>query len=160
MYSNGTGALKKEYYTFDNRPSEKVRQKNPSAKRTYSAKRERVLLKKRIVALLCLIASMAFILLFRYAAISKEFSELTKKKEELSFIDAQVVEMKMIAESNIEPKRIVQEAERLGLHQPAKRQIKYISLGNTDNGEVLKAEKVNTFSAFINRVSVILDYLY
>ena len=103
---------------------------------------------------------MAFILLFRYAAITKEFSELTKKKEELSLIDAQVIEMQMIAKSNLDPKRIGQEAERLGLHQPAKGQIKYISLGNTDNGEVLKAEKTNTFSAFINRVSVILDYLY
>jgi len=160
MYSHGTGALKKEYYTYDNRPSERERQKDRQQRRPSVSKKKRLLIKKRIMALMCLSASMAFILLFRCAAITKEFSELTKKREELSMIDAQVVEMKMIAESNVEPKRIVQEAERLGLHQPVKRQIKYISLGNTDNGEVLKAEKTNAFSAFINRVSVILDYLY
>ena len=160
MYSQGTAALKKEYYTYDNRPSERVRRVSEQQRRTYIAKKKSILIKKRIVALLCLSASMAFILLFRYAAITKEFSELTKKKEELSLSDAQVIEMQMIAKSNLDPKRIVQEAERLVLQQPVKHQIKYISLGNTDNGEVLKAEKTNTFSAFINRVSVILDYLY
>jgi len=160
MYSHGTGALKKEYYTYDNRPSERERLNKGQQRRAYSAKRKRLLIKKRIIFFICTIAAMAFTLLFRNAAITKEFSELTKKREELSLIDAQVVEMQMIAESNVEPKRIVQEAERLGLHQPVKRQIKYISLGNTDNGEVLKAEKTNVLSAFINRVSVILDYLY
>ena len=160
MYSHGTGALKKEYYTYDNRPSERESLKKGQQRRAYSAKRKRLLIKKRIIFFICTVAAMAFTLLFHNAAITKEFSELAKKREELSLIDAQVVEMQMIAESNVEPKRIVQEAQRLGLHQPVKRQIKYISIGNTDNGEVLKAEKTNVLSAFINRVSVILDYLY
>ena len=66
----------------------------------------------------------------------------------------------MIAGGNLDPKKIQQEAERLGLHQPAKSQIKYISLGNTDGGEVLKTETPNAFNAFINQVSVILEYLH
>ena len=66
----------------------------------------------------------------------------------------------MQAEGNLDPKRVEQEAARLGLKPPAKNQIKYTSLGNTDNGEVLKAEETNMLNAFINRISVILEYLY
>ena len=61
---------------------------------------------------------------------------------------------------NLDMKKIEQEAQRLGLRPPMKNQIKYISLGNTDNGEVLKTEETNVLSAFINRMSVILEYLY
>ena len=66
----------------------------------------------------------------------------------------------MSSEGNADPKRIEKEAEKLGLRQPSKNQIKYISLGNKDNGEVLKNEKKSSLSAFINGISVILDYLY
>ena len=89
-----------------------------------------------------------------------EFDALSEARSELELIDAKIVEKQMAAQGNLDPKRVAQEAERLGLRPPAKNQIKYISLGNTDNGEVLKTEQTNTLSAFINRVSVILEYLY
>ena len=103
---------------------------------------------------------MAFLVLFRYASIAREFRALTEKRAELELVNAKVVEMQMKVEQNVDQRKIEQEAERLGMKQPDENQIKYISLGNTDNGEVLKTEKTNALSAFINRLSVILEYLY
>ncbi len=159
MYTEGSNALKREYYTYDTpriskKSEEKARQ---SVKRHQSS---RILLKKRIIASVALVSGMAFIILFRCAAIASEFDKLSEARSELALINAQVVETCVKAEGNVDPKKVELEAQRLNLQQPAKSQIKYISLGNTDNGEVLKAEKTNGFSAFINRVSVILEYLY
>ena len=158
MYTDGSNALKREYYTYDTpRAPKRAAEKKSTPKDSYKS---RLLLKKRIVAAVMLTATMAFILLFRYAQIAQEFNKLTNARSELALINAQVVEMRVKSEGNLDPKKIELEAERLNLHLPAKSQIKYISLGNTDNGEVLKTEKTNGFSAFINRISVILEYLY
>ena len=157
MYTHGSNALKTEYYTND------TSDKNVSGRATQSTKlsRQKVrMLKKRVVALMLIAFSMAFVVLFRYASITNEYDKLTKSRAELELINAKIVEKQVKAEGNLDPKRIAQEAERLGLKPPAKNQIKYISLGNVDNGEVLKAEEQGSFSAFINRISVILEYLY
>lgn len=176
MYSRSSNALKDEYYTYE-LPKKNVsikKEKRSSAKissvheemRTKQAHRAKKLMlqsklrKQKIVATVSLVSSMAFLLLFRYATIAKEFSTLTEAKNELAGISAQVVEKQMEAEGNVDPKRIEQEAERLGLSQPTKEQIKYISLGNKDNGEVLKSENKSAVSAFINRLAGILEYLY
>ncbi len=160
MYTKGSNALKREYYTYDTPRTENEIKENKEKSTAIRKHKSTLLLKKRIVAAVGLVAMMAFVILTRYAAIAKEFSELSKTRSELALINAQVVETRVKAEGNIDPKKIELEAQRLNLHQPAKSQIKYISLGNTDNGEVLKAEKTNGFSAFINRISVILEYLY
>ena len=157
MYSEGTSALKKEYYIKDNR--DKLRREIKLAPKKIT-KKSRLVIKKRIVASVALLFSMAFIILFRYAVIANEFSELTKARRELEAINANVVATRIEADGNIDPKVIEKEAERLGLRQPSKDQIKYISLGNVDNGEVLKNEKTNVLSAFINSISGILEYLY
>ncbi len=173
MYSRSSNALKDEYYTYEppkkngsikkgKRSSAKISPVNEEmrAKQVQRAKKLMLrgkLRKQKIVATVSLVSSMAFLLLFRYATIAKEFSTLTEAKNELAGISAQVVEKQMEAEGNVDPKRIEQEAERLGLSQD---QIKYISLGNKDNGEVLKSENKNAVSAFINRLAGILEYLY
>lgn len=160
MYTDGSNALKTEYYTLDapRKQSGERQTKTRSAGRASSKKMR--MIKKRIVGSILVAFAMAFIVLFRYAAITEEYSTLTKAREELELINAKVVEKQVKAEGNMDPKRVEQEAARLGLKPPAKNQIKYISLGNTDNGEVLKQEEAGTFTAFINRVSVILEYLY
>lgn len=156
MYTDGTSALKKEY----------------SARRKSSAKVQKItklptnrkntvrMIKKRIVCTIALVFVMALTVLIRYAVIARDYGELNSSRKELALINAKVVEAQMKAEGNLDPRKVDQEAQRLGLQQPDANQVKYISLGNTDNGEVLKTEKTNTFSAFINRVSVILEYLY
>lgn len=157
MYTDGSNALKSEYYTYTSP------KKSPVAKRKESsapARRNVRLLKKRVVLAVALTFMMAFVVTMRYAAITKEYSELTAAKQQLELLNAKVVEKQMKAEGNLDPKKIQQEAQRLGLSQPAKSQIKYISLGNTDSGEVLKTEEPNGLSAFINRASVILEYLH
>ncbi len=155
MYTDGTSALKKEYHS--SRPSSGKVQK---IKRIPSDKKRIRNMKKRLVAIIAIIFAMSLTVLVRYAVIAKEYGELTQAREDLELMNAKVVETQMKAEGNLDPKRVDQEAQRLGLHQPDKSQIKYISLGNTDNGEVLKAEETGTFSAFIHRLSVILEYLY
>lgn len=161
MYTEGSSALKTEYYTLDapkKRTSEKAKKHRATSAKS---SRKRVLrMKKRIVASILLVFAMSFVILFRYAAITAEYSKLSKTKEEVELMTAKVVATEAKAEGNMDPKRIAQEAERLGLQQPTKNQIAYISLGNTDNGEVLKVEEKSSFSAFINRASVILEYLY
>lgn len=162
MYSKGTSALKTEYYTYDENKihdSKEFKIKKDAQRRRKNQK-ARQLIKKRIVAAVALVFAMSFVVLFRYAAIAKEFSELTKARSELEKINASVMETQIKADGSTDPKKIEQEAQRLGMQQPAKDQIKYISLGNTDNGEVLKTEKTNTLSAFINHMMVILEYLY
>lgn len=159
MYSDGTSALKTEYYTHDNRTNNRGNRQTKSVKRSVPRKSTK-LIKKRIVAAVMLAFSMAFLVLFRYAAIAKEFSELTQAREKLELINASVIATQIEADGNIDPKVIEREALRLGMKQPTKDQIKYISLGNVDNGEVLKTEKTSTLSAFINSVSGILEYLY
>ena len=141
MYSRGSNALKNEYFTYDD-ISQQTRTAEETKADIQAKKRARAnkLKKQKIVALVAMIASMAFIVLLRYATIAKEFSVLTEKKNELTAVNALVVEAQMEAEQNVDPRRIALEAERLGLTQPAKEQIKYISLGNKDNGEVLKTE--------------------
>ncbi len=159
MYTDGSNALKTEYYTYD-APKKHSSVRSATKSKTALTPKNARLLKKRVVLMVALAFAMAFVVLFRYAAITKEFSELSKAKTQLELINAKVVEKQMLAEGNLDPKKIEQEAARLGLHQPVKSQIKYISLGNTDNGEVLKTEKPNALSAFINRASVILEYLH
>ena len=41
---------------------------------------------------------MAFVVLFRYAAIAKEYSDLSKARAELDLINAKIVETRMAAE--------------------------------------------------------------
>ncbi|MBR2885746.1 MAG: hypothetical protein IKB93_13315 [Clostridia bacterium] len=160
MYTKGSSALKTEYYTYDETKQRKTASvKAVPSKKAYSRKKVKEI-KKRIVAAAMLMFTMAFVVLFRYGAIAKEYSELSSARAELELINAKVVETRMKAEGNLDMKKIEQEAERLGLRPPMKNQIKYISLGNTDNGEVLKTEETNVLSAFINRMSVILEYLY
>ncbi len=160
MYTNGSSAFKTEYYTYDETKQRKTASvKVASSRKAYTRKKVKEI-KKRIVAAAMLIFTMAFVVLFRYGAIAKEYSELSSARAELELINAKVVETRMKAEGNLDIKKIEKEAERLGLRPPMKNQIKYISLGNTDNGEVLKTEKTNVLSAFINRMSVILEYLY
>lgn len=159
MYTDGSNALKTEYFTYEAPGKSFAVKKMGKAKATQAHKKARAL-KKRVVCVIALAFVMAFVVLLRYAAITKEFSELSKAKDQLELINAKVVEKQMEAEGNLDPKKIEQEAEKLGLCQPANSQIKYISLGNTDCGEVLKTEKPNGLSAFINRISVILEYLH
>ena len=160
MYTKGSSALKTEYYTYDETNKRKTASvKAAPLKKAYSRKKVKQM-KKRIVAAAMLMFTMAFVVLFRYGAIAKEYSELSSARAELELINAKVVETRMKAEGNLDMKKIEQEAQRLGLRPPMKNQIKYISLGNTDNGEVLKTEETKVLSAFINRMSVILEYLY
>lgn len=155
MYTDGTSALKKEY---SRKPSSAKVQKIKKLPNNNKINIRR--LKKRVVCTIAIAFVMALTVLMRYAVIARDYGELTQAREELELINAKVVETQMKAEGNLDPKKVDQEAQRLGLQQPDKSQIKYISLGNTDNGEVLKTEEVSAFSAFINRVSVILEYLY
>lgn len=156
MYTDGTSALKKEYSTR-RKSSAKVQK---ITKLQTNKKNTVRMIKKRVVCAIALAFVMALTVLIRYAVIARDYGELTNSRKELELLNAKVVEAQMKAEGNLDPKKVDQEAQRLGLQQPDADQVKYISLGNTDNGEVLKTENANTFSAFINRVSVILEYLY
>ena len=157
MYTDGTGALKIEYGKKNSRNL--VGDTGKKAVKRVSKRNVR-LLKKRVVCAILLAFVMAFTVLLRYAVISKEYGELSKTRQELELISAKVVEKQVAAEGNMDHKKMEQEAERLGLQQPVNSQIEYISLGNTDSGEVIKTEETSALSAFINRLSVILEYLY
>lgn len=160
MYTDGSSALKTEYYTSDV-PKKKSAGKKTNGKTSVKLSHKKALkIKKRIVKAILVAFAMSFVILLRYATITAEYNKLSASKENLELISAKVVEQQVKAEGNLDPKKIEQEAQRLGLKPPAKSQIQYIALGNTDNGEVLKVEEKSTFSAFINRISGILEYLY
>ena len=160
MYTDGSNALKTEYYTLDAPGKSKTGKSDKTARaKRISAKKARAL-KKRMISGSLVLFTMAFVVLLRYATITAEYNALTQSREKLELVNAKVIEKRVKAEGNMDPKKIETEAERLGLRPPVKSQIKYISLGNSDNGEVLKTEETSAFSAFINRMSVILEYLY
>ena len=161
MYTDGSSALKTEYGITDF--SKKKKSTNAKSVRKSAAKSDRkkvIAIKKRIVGALLAAFVMAFIILVRYATITAEYNKLSQLKEENELLSSKVVATQVKAEGNLDPKKIEQEAEKLGLRPPAKSQIEYISLGNTDNGEVLQVEETSSWNAFINRISVILEYLY
>lgn len=163
MYTKGSSALKTEYYTYDapeKRAGKVKRMPVKKAVQKAKAQDKNRLFKKRVVCVIALIFSMAFIILQRYAAITEEYDKLNKSRAKLELMNAKLVEEQMHAEGDLDPKRIDQEAERLGLRPPAKSQIKYVSLGNIDNGEVLKVEENSSNSAFMNGLAGILEYLY
>lgn len=163
MYTKGSSALKTEYYTYDAPKKSAGKIKRMPVKKAASkikAQDKNKMIKKRMVCVIALIFSMAFIILQRYAAITEEYDKLNKSRAKLELMNAKVVEEQMHASGDLDPKRIDQEAERLGLRPPAKNQIKYVSLGNKDNGEVLKVEENGSNSAFINGLRGILEYLY
>ena len=163
MYTKGSSALKTEYYTYDapkKRSGKIKRMPAPKAAPKAAPQNRNRMLKKRVVCALALIFSMAFVILQRYAAITEEYDKLNKSRAKLELMNAKVVEEQMYAGGDLDPKRIDQEAERLGLRPPAKNQIKYVSLGNKDNGEVLKVEESGSNSAFMNGLAGILEYLY
>ena len=160
MYTDGSSALKTEYYTSDV-PKKKSAGKKTNGRTSVKLSHKKALrMKKRIVRAILVAFALSFVVLLRYAAITAEYNKLSASKENLELISAKVVEQQVKAEGNLDPKKIEQEAQRLGLKPPAKSQIQYIALGNTDNGEVLKVEEKSTFNAFINRISGILEYLY
>lgn len=160
MYTDGSSALKTEYYTSDV-PKKKPAGKKIVGKTSVKLSHKKALrMKKRIVKAILVAFAMSFVILLRYATITTEYNKLSAAKENLELISAKVVEQQVKAEGNLDPKKIEQEAQRLGLKPPAKSQIQYIALGNTDNGEVLKVEEKSTFNAFVNRISGILEYLY
>ena len=160
MYTDDSSALKTEYYTAD-APKKRTSGKTADVKSTAKSSRKRAMaMKKRIVKSLFVAFLLSLIVILRYAIITAEHSELAKTKEELESVNAQVVEKQAKVAANMDPKKLEQEAARLAFKPPSKGQIEYIALGNVDNGEVLKVEKKSSFSAFINRISVILGYLY
>ena len=160
MYTDGSSALKTEYYTSDV-PKKKSSGKKTTGRTSVKLSHKKALkMKKRVVKAILVAFALSFVVLLRYAAITAEYNKLSASKESLELISAKVVEQQVKAEGNLDPKKIEQEAQRLGLKPPAKSQIQYIALGNTDNGEVLKVEEKSTFNAFINRISGILEYLY
>ena len=162
MYTKGSSALKTEYYTYDDsaKRSAKIKRMPAKKKKAISAEDSMRLIKKRIVAVISLVFVMAFVITQRYAAITEENDKLNKSRAEFELLDAKVVELQMYAEGELDPKAIVREAANLGLHLPTKEQIKYVSLGNCDNGEVLKVEEIESGNAFINSLRGILEYLY
>ena len=161
MYTDGSSALKTEYYTSDVPRKKSAGKKKTAGKTTVKLSHKKALkMKKRIVKAILVAFALSFIVLLRYATITAEYNKLSATKENLELVSAKVVEQQVKAEGNLDPKKIEQEAQRLGLKPPAKNQIQYIALGNTDNGEVLKIEEKSSFGAFINRISGILEYLY
>ena len=163
MYTKGSNALKTEYYTYDapKKSTGKIkRMPVKKAQQKIKPQDKSKMIKKRVVCVIALVFSMAFIILQRYAAITEEYDKLNKSRAKLELMNAKVVEEQMHASGDLDPKRIDHEAERLGLRPPAKNQIKYVSLGNKDNGEVLKVEEAGSNSAFINGLRGILEYLY
>ncbi len=161
MYTDGSSALKTEYNVHDFSKKKRSTKAKSVKKSTAKTDRKKVLkIKKRVVGAMLTAFVMAFVVLVGYANITAEYNELAHLKEENELLSAKLIATQVKAEGNLDPKKIEQEAQRLGFKPPAKNQIEYIALGNTDNGEVLQVEESSSWNAFINRISVILEYLY
>lgn len=114
-----------------------------------------------LMAITVTIFMMALTVLMFKAELNTQYRNLTATKNELSSLSSRVEQLSSEIEGSGSIVAIEEKAAELGLRQADSSQIVYISLDNTDHGEVLAEDKsTGGLSLFFNKVAAIAEYLY
>ena len=124
--------------------------------------RRHILPRAKRMIVLATVWSAAILLLVRYAIITEQCRHVEQLSNQLSETHAQVVqeELKLNKEINL---AYVEEyaTEKLGMVRPSPSQEVYITIHQSDTGEVLKTEEESgAFASMGNRILKVLEYLY
>lgn len=154
--SNGSNALKREYEYELPVEREKKIAKRPKKSRKLSPRN-----KASLVAGVAVLFALAFIVLMFKAVLNTEYKNLSTQKAELERLTSEVEQLNSQIEGSGSLVAVEEKAAELGLVSASEGQIVYLSLDNTDKGEILAEDKSNRgIHLFFNKVAVIAEYLY
>ena len=164
MYEvQGSNALQ-EAYVPEELVEESVVQtpkKKPSARRVPRKRGLTGQKKAAIMGVVLALSVMAFIVQVLMANLNTNYRILSQKKKELSGLEAQVEQLASETEGAAVVTVTEEQAAELGLYKADKDRVVYISLDDTDSGQVLAEDDSNVgLHAFFNKVAAIMEYFY
>ena len=118
--------------------------------------------KKAAIFMSTLAASaLAAVVLTLMANLNTGYRTLNQKKQELNALEARVEQLASETEGAAVVTATEEQAAEMGLYKINRDQIVYISLDNTDSGEILAEDNSNVgINAFFNKVAAIAEYFY
>ena len=112
-----------------------------SVKKGVSKKQKSRAYRKKAVMVI-MVTALAFILLFRYAAITEMTSRLAAMKAEYDSVSSLAVSKECALRETVDLRKVEQIATtELGMQRPEKHQIVYINMQNTDYTEMPQSPK-------------------
>ena len=117
--------------------------------------------KAAIFGMIIAVSAMAMIIQVLMANLNTNYRILSQKKQELSSLEARVEQLASEAEGAAVIAATEEQAAELGLYKVNRDQVVYISLDDTDSGQVLAEDNSNVgINAFFNKVAAIAEYFY
>jgi cell division protein FtsL len=163
MYSYGSEAYELEYTSFREEESAKEALAIEERRKKAAEERKGRLFRIRAVRSLGILTMIIAIYMVRQAQIIQLCGEKSTLEKEVDNLQAVVTEKEMSLWGTLDQNTIEEVATtKLGMKKPDATQYVYIQLDGADRGEVL-ASATNSgkgFSAFINKVKILLEYLY
>lgn len=151
--SNGSNALKREYEYYE-APKKKVAVKKQPKKLS-------AVNKMYMLAGVGILFGLAFIVLLLKAGLNLEYKNLSAKKTELTKLTAEIEHINSEIEGSGSIAAIEEKATEMGLVSASESQVVYLSLDNTDKGEILAEDNSNKgIHLFFNKVALVAEYLY
>ncbi len=163
MYNYGSEARRLEYAEELEIEERREEKENRERRARIMAEKRRRAAHTRAIRTLIIIAAILCVIMVENARIDKLCGEVSAKSKELDNLQAVVTEKEMYLSGALDLNMVESIAtSRLGMKKPDQAQYVYVQLNSSDAGEVLsKPEGENKgFTAFINKVKILLEYLY
>jgi len=153
---HGNNAYK--YDTFET-TNKNIERRKKSMRKAKVVKRKKAAIANALSIMI--FTSLAFCLLFRYALITEQCSEVARLKTQLEDTNSIMVEKEFDRDRQIDLKTIEQIAtSKLGMKRPEKYQIVYIDLENDDYAQVIQKDKnQGSLGIIMGGLSKVLEYL-
>ena len=153
---NGSSALQEEYVQEVPRPKKKPVARRKPRKRGLTGEKKAAIFMSTLA-----MAALAAVVLTLMASLNTGYRTLDKKKQELSALEARVDQLYSETEGAAVITATEEQAAEMGLYKVNRDQVVYISLDNTDSGEILAEDNSNVgINAFFNKVAAIAEYFY
>ncbi len=155
--TDGSNALKREYELPEQQNERQQPKRRPSGKKKGLSARNKAAMLAAVAALFIL----AFTVLIFKAALNTEYKNLSAKKAELNDVTSKVEQLTSELEGAGGIVAVDEKAAELGLQSASSDQIVYISLDDSDKGEILAEDKSGRgIHLFFNKVAAVMEYLY
>ena len=154
---NGSNALQEEIIEeYVPQPKKKPAVRRSPRKRGLTGEKKAAIFMSTLA-----VAAVAALVLTLMAILNTGYRTLDQKKQELSALEAKVEQLYSETEGAAVITATEDQAAELGLYKISRDQIVYISLDNTDSGEILAEDNSNVgINAFFNKVAAIAEYFY
>lgn len=163
MYNYGSEARRIEYTEALEIEKKREERENKERRARVMAERRRKAAHTKAIRSLIIVAAILGVIMVENARIDQLCGEVSAKSKELDNLQAVVTEKEMYLSGALDLNMVEDIAtSRLGMKKPDQAQYVYVQLNSSDTGEVLsKPDGENKgFTAFINKVKILLEYLY